>query len=111
MATEDKYADEVVSDDELDKVAGGYMGETKEDSEFLASYGLMDRKYDGIETLFGWHSVSRYVDEGWARAGITCCTVPDDHNRYWKDGQEITHTEAIRYVREKFSNNKSNLGK
>ena len=42
MADKDKYADEMMSDDELDGVAGGNVGQTVVDSDFLYDYGLVD---------------------------------------------------------------------
>ena len=40
MAEKDKFADEVLSDDELDNVVGGNYDETSDDSKFLNIYGL-----------------------------------------------------------------------
>ena len=41
MATEDKFEDEIISDEELDNVAGGEAIEMVYDSRFLNSLNVM----------------------------------------------------------------------
>ena len=94
--------DEILSDEELDQVAGGTIGETAGDSQILYDYGLMDNHYGSIPVMFYWGSKSAEVDAGWAKAGITCVTKPCDGNDYFLNGKEISHKEAIKYVKDNF---------
>jgi len=94
-----------LSDEELDQVAGGTIGETAGDSNILYDHGLMDTWYSIVGLSFAWCSKSAAVDAGWAKAGITCCTVyvtGSGANKYWKDGKEISRDEAIKYVKANF---------
>ena len=74
MSKEDKYADEIMSDDELDNVAGGSGGGTKADSRFLRAVGLMTETVSIGFFGEGWTDGSRAVDDGWSKGGIGCCT-------------------------------------
>jgi len=49
MAVENKFADEILSDDELDNVAGGTIAETVADNLELYRRGLTDKMYVGSE--------------------------------------------------------------
>ena len=49
MAEKKKFADEMMSDDELDNVAGGTVAETAADSFDLYRRGLVDKIYVGSE--------------------------------------------------------------
>lgn len=49
MAVEDKFADEMLTDNELDKVTGGTIAETAADSFELYRRGLTDKIYVGSE--------------------------------------------------------------
>ena len=71
---EDKYADEALSDEELDNVAGGRSRETEHDSEFLRDVGLMTGAVSIGIFGEGWTDGSRAVDDGWSKGGIGCCT-------------------------------------
>ena len=106
MVVEDKFADEIMSDDELDKVAGGTWNQTASDSQFLYDYGLMDTYHypSTMSCHLVWVPYSREVDEGWARAGITCVTKYDEgeSNQYFLGGKEISSGEAYEYVKAKF---------
>lgn len=102
MAEEKKFADEVISDEELDGVAGGSVHSTAADSEFLYEHGLVDDWHGELTTLFHWESYSAAVDAGWAKAGITCVTKPWGDNLYFKDGKEISRDEARNHVKNSF---------
>ena len=94
---------ELLSDDELDQVAGGTIGQTAGDSKILYDYGLMDRHYGLIPVMtVYWKSKSAEVDSGWAKAGITCVTKPFGNNQYFLDGKEISRGEAYDHLKANF---------
>ena len=95
---------EKMSDEELEQVAGGYVGETAGDSKFLYSYGLMDDYHNVPHTIAHWKSDSAAVDSGWSKAGITCVTklFAWQDNQYFLNGKEISRDEAHKIVEEKF---------
>jgi len=100
MAEEDKYADEKLTDDELDKVAGGGTAQTGGDEGFLAEMGYVSTKNtSGFEVVFNWGEVSKRVDDGWSNAGVTCVTkfgAPD--NLYYIGGNQVSRKEAFAHV-------------
>jgi len=96
------YELEQLSDEELENIAGGNFEQTADDSQFLYKHGLVDDWHGFNGTVFKWKSVSREVDDGWAKAGITCCTSPFNANKYWHGGKEISRDEAIKIVESKF---------
>lgn len=104
MADKEKFTDEVVSDEELEQVAGGSIPQTAYDSVLLYEYGLVDDWHSDLTTTFNWESYSAAVDAGWAKAGITCVTKPSpfDNNLYFLNGKEITRDEAHDYVKANF---------
>ena len=107
MDKEDKFADEVMSDAELDNVAGGGGPETAEDSKLLYEHGLVEDWHGDEYTMWLWLSASKSVDEGWAKAGITCVTKWSGDNLYFKDGKQISRHDAHEYLKENFKPIKS----
>ena len=99
---EDKYADEALSDEELNNVAGGTVTGTSDDSKFLYDYGLVDDWHGETSTLFHWKSYSAEVDGGWSKAGITCVTKPWGDNQYFMGGKQISRDEAVAHVKANF---------
>ena len=93
---------EKLSDEELDNVAGGTIGQTAGDSQILYDYGLMDRYYGTIPVMFYWKSKSAEVDAGWSKAGITCVTAPTRDNKYFMNGKEISRGEAYDHLKKNF---------
>jgi len=93
---------EKMSDEELDQVAGGYVGETKVDSQILYDYGLMDNYYGDVSMTFYWKSGSAEVDAGWSKAGITCVTKPFGSNQYFLNGKEISRGDAYDHLKANF---------
>ena len=93
---------EMFSDEELDNVAGGSIGQTSGDSKILYDYGLMDKYFGNIPAMFYWKSKSAEVDAGWAKAGITCVTKPFGNNQYFINGKEISRGEAYDHLRANF---------
>ena len=93
---------ELMSDEELESVAGGSVGQTSNDSKILYDYGLMNKYYGTVSTMFYWGSKSAEVDEGWSKAGITCVTKPFADNLYFINGKEISRGEAYNHLKENF---------
>ena len=94
---------EMMSDEELDQVAGGTFEETAEDSQLLYKHGFLDSWYDAFFSLpLRWITFSKEVDKGWAKAGITCCTSPVGANKYWRNGKQISREDALLYAESKF---------
>ena len=96
MIDEKKLANAAMNDDELDKVAGGFSGDTARDSQFLYEHGLVDSySGNGLSILLRWNSESAAVDAGWSKAGITCVTKPCKENLYFKDGKKLHTTKPL----------------
>ena len=97
---------EMMSDEELEKIAGGTFEETAEDSQLLYKHGLLDNWHGVLGMTFRWGTFSKEVDSGWAKAGITCVTTPNPlkDNLYFKDGKPISRAEAYNIVEKKFKN-------
>ena len=102
MKDEKILQEEMLSDEELENVAGGTIGETAGDSQILYDHGLMDNHYDSIPVMFSWKSKSAEVDAGWAKAGITCVTKPFGSNQYFMNGKEISRGEAYDHLKANF---------
>ena len=83
MSDKDKYADEKLTDDELDKVAGGTLREDADDSRFLNVLLQGTNKY---------HQCDRY---GEFRMLWSAGAAHDDLRKAWNSlGIEITYSTA-----------------
>ena len=102
MIDEKKLANAAMSDEELDQVAGGNVGQTVVDSRLLYDYGLVDDWHGDFHMTFHWKSDSAAVDAGWSKAGITCVTKAWGDNQYFMGGKEITHVQAVAHVKANF---------
>ena len=100
MAEKDKFADEVMSDDELDGVAGGGTNQTAGDYDFLAANGFLPERNTSIFSVtFDWSDFSRAVDQAWSKAGVTCVTKwGSSDNQYFIYGKEVSRKDAFRRV-------------
>ena len=98
MAEEKILKDEILSDEQLEQVAGGGTRQTVGDKDFLYDMGYVssDSGYPWTES---WGTISRAVDEGWSKVGITSVTkwgCPD--NLYFVGDRQISRREAFRIV-------------
>ena len=95
---------EQLSDEELEQVAGRDIPQTAEDSQFLYKHGLLDDWHGKFAMTFRWGTYSKEVDNGWAKAGITCVTTPNPlkDNLYFFKGKPISRTEAYDIVEKNF---------
>ncbi|MBR5914589.1 MAG: hypothetical protein IKZ58_09565 [Selenomonadaceae bacterium] len=101
MADKDKYADEMLTDDELEKVAGGTYYECTDDMDFLRKCGVEvgnPDKYDSFQ-------IESTVADAWAKVGIICYpeSYADNHSNVYKNsyslnGKEISREEAHKYA-------------
>ena len=100
MAKEDKFSDEMLNEDELDKVTGGTIAETVADSFALYRRGLTDKAYVGSERtrrVLNFKG-SEYKDHGglfkpneyYDKSGN-----PTSREYFWKEFDLQNQTEAI----------------
>lgn len=98
---EEKFADEKLSNEELDQVSGGGFRQTEGDANFLAKMGVAQFGEPDIigGIIFAWGTWSKLVDEAWAKAGVTCYTAPfSGDNKYWIGGKQVSRKEAFAHV-------------
>ena len=99
MTKEDKYADEKLTDDELDKVAGGTTGEDANDSRFLNVLLHGTNKYHqcdryGEFRMFLSQPARDDVKKSWNSLGIEVSNGIFIKNTYRLNGKEISRAEA-----------------
>jgi len=93
--------DEIMSDEQLDKVAGGNRYQCMGDIHFLNEVGGLN--------LNDWQNqmgdyMERQVRDGWAQFGIecdpdsTCNTNSFYDNDYYLNGKQISRQEAFAHV-------------
>jgi hypothetical protein len=99
MKDEKIFEDEMMSEEELENVAGGTLGETANDSRFLNVLLHGTTKYhqcDRYGSTAVWFSAGpkKDVKKSWKSLGIDF--EPDNlfGNYYFKDGKEISQAEA-----------------
>lgn len=100
MADKDKFADEVMIDDELDNVTGGTIAETAADSFALYRRGLTDKAYVGSERTsrvinfkgneYKPHGGLFKPNEYYDKAGN-----PTSRENFWKEFDMQNQTEAV----------------
>ena len=94
---------EKLSDEELDKVAGGNHWETSDDSRFLNSLGGFTDRYSTYRVSFGDHD--KEIRDGWAKVGILAeihsgNAIYYGANNVYKmlNGKVITRKEAMEHA-------------
>ena len=99
MANEDKFADEMLTDEELDQVAGGTCAETANDSRFLnvllqgtTKYHQCDRY--GAGKIFFSKGAREDVKDAWKSLGIRLYYSVESGNEYHLNGKKISQSEA-----------------
>ena len=98
MTEKDKYADEIMSDEELDKVSGGTPGELADDSRFLNVLLHGTNKYHqcdryGEFKMFWRGNARKDLTKAWSSLGIEM-TYSDAGNEYKLNGKKISREEA-----------------
>jgi len=100
MADMDKYADEILSDEELDQVAGGTYEQSLRDAcNFEKIYpGKLFR----VQLCLIVHAKSSEVSNAFKEFGIDARIhenmQSDEENRYYLNGNEISRREAWDHV-------------
>ena len=99
MAEKDKYADEIMSDEELDGVAGGYADESANDSRFLNVLLQGTNKYHQCDrygecTMLFCESARVDLRKAWNSLGIEIEDHSCKYNKYRLNGKEISRAEA-----------------
>lgn len=88
-----------LSPDELNKISGGFLSDIVHDSEYLNELGFLPHDVGDIHTLFNWDESTKFVEEGWAKVGITCVTSFECCNEYYYRGQQISRDDALEIAR------------
>ena len=99
MADKDKYADEIMSDEELDGVAGGYADESANDSRFLNVLLQGTNKYHqcdryGKTAMFFGAGAREDLIKSWKSLGIELLEDFYEYNTYRLNGKKISREEA-----------------
>ena len=103
MANEDKFADEKLTDDELDKVVGGNAEEMVNDSRFLNSLNGSCDRYGLWKISFSAGYYNEEIEKAWATVGIKAEVSSGQgafgkENAYYLNGQEITQEQARQHA-------------
>ena len=103
MADKDKYADELMSDEELDGVAGGKAAQCADDSRFLNSLNGSCDRYGEDRIAWSAGTLSGEIEKAWSTVGIKAdvsFALGDfgRDNKYYLNGQEITQEQARQHA-------------
>lgn len=93
---------EAMSDDELEKVAGGTYKEVAGDSRFLNDLANLTDRYGATRTFFQYSSISDEVVQGWSKAGIALSPSFSGDNKYFLNGNQISREDAMNYAAKQF---------
>ncbi len=103
MADEKLLQDELLSDEQLDEVIGGSIGNCALDSRFLYEHGLMDNFHSADDFFNNWESYYPELQAAWKKAGIFMDSQIEFPNSYFAgSGNRISWEEASKIVSEKF---------
>lgn len=97
MAEEKILQDEILSDEQLDGVAGGSEAQSRMDTKFL-------REINAMQTNDGTHA-DKPADliRAWATMGVTFIEREEDYisNKYFNNGKQISRIDALRLAAKK----------
>ena len=85
------FADEILSDEKLDGVAGGRAGQTADDSRFLNSLNNSCDRHGAARLAFENHEEE--IEKAWSTVGITAKIKGGwavGSNEYYLNGQQIS---------------------
>ncbi|MBR0060724.1 MAG: hypothetical protein IJP68_04505 [Selenomonadaceae bacterium] len=95
---EEKYAGEIMSDEDLDNVAGGTCYEMADDSRFLNCLnGSIDR-YGATKIWFGDYSYE--IQSAWEKIGVNAIVSGNTsrHNKYRIGNRILSQEEARQHA-------------
>ena len=102
---DDKFADEMLTDDELDNVAGGEALEMVNDSRFLNSLNGSCDRYGDFKISFSAGAYNEEIEKAWASVGVKAKVSSGlggfgKVNTYQRmdNGQSLTQAEARQYA-------------
>ncbi len=89
--------DEILTEEQLDEVAGGTQGQNGWDALFLKT--LLSKKAPGSEDAIRCDDPES-IQRAWAKIGVAAILYDDTitANEYYMDGKQISQAEAIDYV-------------
>ena len=103
MADEKILTEEILSDDELEKVSGGGTRQLCGDNDLMKMIGCTH--YDGtMMASVTFEEANRLVKEGWKQVGIEMkldrgsITNRTDSNRYFLGDKQVSRKEAFTYA-------------
>lgn len=100
MKDEKFLQEEVLSDEELDEVVGGSLYDSYLDAKFFKSNGI--KVFVGEEANmadFQYAETYERLHSAFAQFGVTLKEHELEPNRYFIGAKEVTHKEAINYIR------------
>ena len=107
MIDKDKIADELLSDDELEQVAGGNCYESADDSRFLNSLNGSTDRYGATRLFFsmGWTGIDAEIRDAWAKVGVEAeidsgnILNPGGYKNIYKiNGKQVTQEQARQHA-------------
>lgn len=104
MAEENKYANEIMSEEELDGVAGGTCAETYSDADNFESLGIKVYPREPgipISDLHTWTMMN--LGDAFNRFGVRVEGCNDDKtpNKYFIKSVNVTREEVWEYIKSK----------
>ena len=102
MANDKIREDEILSDDELDNVAGGHWAQTADDIVRAGKLGLIDiNPGDTYAVADFYHTNLGELTNVFAKFGIEFTHRVYEENSYVHNGQQISTYEAWSIIRQK----------
>ena len=97
MKDEKILENEILSDEELEKISGGDVGESLADMEKFASYGRQIRgKYFDIENFYNYLVALKNT---FGDYGVDVRIFNGaEHNKYIIDGKEVSREDAWKHI-------------
>ena len=106
--TNEILKEEILSDEQLDLVAGGNDYEIEYDDDLLDRYSFQKKHFSmEMKMRGGWYDFCYSVIEAWDKAGIICKYNEHGENEYYlknSDGSKtrLSHDDAGDYIRRNF---------
>ncbi len=89
----EKLNNKKVEEKEMEKVAGGMLKESSDDSKFLGALtGQCDRYGTGM--IYWSSQAAREVKDAWAKLGVDLVMKKDEANQYFINGKQVSQSEA-----------------